>query len=49
MAASILTATYHMLHDGTFYTDLGADHFNRTTPENQAKRLARQITKLGFT
>jgi len=49
VAASILTAAYHMLRDGTFYHDLGADHFNRTTPETQANRLARQIAKLGFT
>jgi hypothetical protein len=26
VAASILTAVYHMLKDGTFYQDLGADH-----------------------
>jgi len=38
-----------MLRDGTSYQDLGADHFRRTTPENQAKRLARRIAKLGFT
>jgi len=49
VAASILTAAYHMLRDGTFYQDLGANHFNRTTPEIQANRLARQIAKLGFT
>jgi len=49
VAASILTAAYHMLRDGTFYHDLGADHFRRTAPEVQANRLARQIAKLGFT
>jgi transposase len=49
IAASILTAVYHMLRDGTFYQDLGPDHFNRSTPETQANRLARQIAKLGFT
>ena len=49
VAASILTAAYHMLRDGTFYQDLGPNHFQRTTPETQANRLARQITKLGFT
>ncbi len=49
IAASILTAAYHMLRNGTFYQDLGPDHFNRTTPETQANRLARQIAKLGFT
>jgi transposase len=49
VAASILTAVYHMLRDGTFYQDLGAEHFRRTSPETQANRLARQIAKLGFT
>ncbi len=48
VAASILTAAYHMLRDGTFYQDLGADHFNRASPDDRAKRLARQIAKLGF-
>ena len=48
VAASILTAIYHMLRDGTFYQDLGADHFHRYAPEVQANRLARQIAKLGF-
>jgi len=28
VAASILTAIYHMLRDGTGYQDLGADHFD---------------------
>ena len=49
VAASILTAVYHMLGDGTLYQDLGADHFRRASPENQANRLVRQIAKLGFT
>jgi len=49
VAASILTAVYHMLRDGTCYADLGADHFRRTAPEAQANRLARQIARLGFT
>jgi hypothetical protein len=29
VAASILTAVYHMLRDGTFYNDLGPQHFAR--------------------
>jgi hypothetical protein len=49
VVASILTAAYHMLRDGTFYQDLGANHFRRAAPEVQASRLARQIAKLGFT
>jgi transposase len=48
VAASILTAVYHMLRDGTFYQDLGPDHFRRASPEKQANRLVRQIEKLGF-
>jgi transposase len=48
VAASILTAAYHMLRDGTFYQDLGASHFNRTSAEVRASRLVRQIGKLGF-
>ena len=48
VAASILTAAFHMLQDGTFYQDLGADHFRRISPESHANRLARQIAQLGF-
>jgi transposase len=48
VAASILTAAYHMLRDGTFYQDLGVYHFYRTTAQTQASRLVRQITNLGF-
>jgi hypothetical protein len=29
VAASILTAIYHMLKDGTTYQDLGPHHFDR--------------------
>ena len=49
VAASILTAAYHMLRDGTFYKDLGPDHFQTTSPQAHAQRLAKQITMLGFT
>jgi transposase len=28
VAASMLTAAYHMLKDGAFYRDLGANHFD---------------------
>jgi len=48
VAASMLTAAYHMLKDGTLYQDLGADHFRKASPEAHAQRLARQIAKLGF-
>src|SRR5829696_1076821 len=48
VAASMLTAIWHMLRDGTFYQDLGADHFHRRSPEQQVQHLAWQIAKLGF-
>lgn len=48
VAASILTAAYHMLRDGTLYQDLGDSYFNRASPEQKAARLVRQIAKLGF-
>src|ERR687893_2527847 len=48
VAASMLTAIWHMLRHGTFYQDLGADHFHRRSPEQQAQHLAQQIAKLGF-
>lgn len=48
VAASILTAAYHMLKDGTFYNDLGPDHFDRRRPEKQARRLVKRLAELGF-
>jgi hypothetical protein len=39
----LLTAIYYMLRDGTFYQDLGADHFQKDTPYAQAKKLADEI------
>ena len=46
VAASMLTAIYHMLKDGTFHQDLGADHFDRRSTEVKAKRLARSSQSL---
>jgi transposase len=48
VAASILTATYHMLKDGTFYQDLGPAHFERRRPQAQARRLVKRLAALGF-
>jgi transposase len=49
VAASILTAAYHMLRDGTFYRDLGPAHFQTISPETRAAQLVRQLERLGFT
>jgi transposase len=48
VAASLLTAIYHMVQSGTSHRDLGADYFDRRTPEAKAKRLMAQLAKLGF-
>ena len=48
VAASILTAIYHMLRDGTPYHDLGADHVQKNTLHDQARKLAQRIGRLGF-
>jgi transposase len=48
VAASILTAIYHMVRSGASHRDLGADYFDRRTPEAKARRLLAQLAKLGF-
>jgi transposase len=49
VAASILTAAYHMLKDGTLYQDLGASHFDSRDKAKQAQRLVKRLNNLGFT
>ncbi len=48
VAASLLTAIYHMLKNRIPHRDLGAQHFERHSPEAKAKRLAAQLAKLGY-
>jgi transposase len=48
VAASMLTAIYHMLKDGVEHNDLGANHFDQRSTDLKAKRLVSQLTKLGF-
>ena len=48
VAASILTAAYHMIANGAFYQDLGADHFERRAKPTQIKRLLAKIQSLGY-
>jgi transposase len=48
VAASILTAAYHMLRTGAEYHDLGADHFDRLARTNTKERLVRRLTALGY-
>jgi transposase len=49
VAASILTAVYHMLKDGTLYQDLGAEHFSRRSKTTQTQRLVKRLEHLGYT
>jgi len=48
VAASILTAAYHMLRDGVDYHDLGPAHLSRRDSSRVAARLARRIRELGY-
>jgi transposase len=47
VAASMLTAAYHMLKNGTEYHDLGAGHFARRDRNKSIQRLVRRINDLG--
>jgi transposase len=48
VAASILTAVYHMLKNHTPYHDLGPDHFVKRDPARIAAKLAQRIKDLGY-
>ena len=48
VAASMLTAAWHMLRDGTEWHDLGAAHFDRADAQKTAKRLIRRLQQIGF-
>jgi len=48
VAASILTAIYHMLKNGTTYQDLGPQHFDRRSKAQQADRLLKRLADLGY-
>ena len=47
VAASMLTAAYHMLKNGVEYRDLGPNHFDRDK-DVQAHRLLRRLKALGL-
>jgi transposase len=48
VAASLLTAIFHMLKSGARHRDLGADYLTSRSPALKAKRLVAQLAKLGF-
>src|SRR5262245_29600238 len=47
VAASMLTASYHMLRNGVEYADLGPFHFDRRDKTKTIRRLVRRLTDLG--
>jgi transposase len=47
VAASMLTAIWHMLKDGVEYRDLGSDHFSRRDRTKAIRRLVRRLNDLG--
>ena len=48
VAASMLTAIWHMLRDGTAWHDLGAAHFDRADAKKAATRLIRRLQQIGY-
>jgi transposase len=48
VAASILTAAYHMLRTGALYQDLGAGHFDHRAKTTQTYRLIARLRSLGY-
>ena len=48
VAASILTAVYHMLKDDVGYRDLGPNHLSGADKTKSVNRLLRRIETLGF-
>jgi hypothetical protein len=46
VVASIRTAIYHILKDGT--TDLGCEHLKRHSTDQQEKRLVKRLSEFGY-
>jgi transposase len=47
VAASMLTAAFHMLRDGTEYNDLGSDHFDRHDESKTIHGLRKRLQERG--
>jgi transposase len=48
VAASILTAAWHMLSNGTFYEDLGPNYFVARDRTKAAHKLTKRLENLGY-
>ena len=49
VAASMLTAIWHMLRNGTEWRELGAAYFDRADAKKTASRLIRRLQQIGYT
>ncbi len=49
VAASLLTAIYHILRNGVPYRDLGPNHFDTVDRERSKNRLLHRLQALGYT
>jgi transposase len=45
---TLLVIIYHLLRDGTSYTELGGDYFERRDRNRLQKRLTQRLERLGF-
>ena len=48
VAHAILVTIYHLLKDGTYYRDLGADHFDRRDRDALVRGNVRRLERLGY-
>jgi transposase len=48
VAASILTAVYYVIRDGTAYRDLGAQYFQQRDRSKVARRFVTRLQQLGY-
>lgn len=48
VGASMVTAAYHIIKNGTEYQDLGADYFHRRDNNGHAFRLVQRLQNMGY-
>jgi (2Fe-2S) ferredoxin len=44
-----LVIVYHIIRNGTTYTDLGVDHFDKRNQAQTERRLIKRLEQLGYT
>ena len=45
---AMLIAAWNMCATGSFYTDLGGDHFTKLDPERAKQRALAQLRQMGY-